>query len=118
MKYLKLNSVQAKKLAGMYDRFNALDPVFVGIDDSTGEEEFILQSIERLGNVFGIAKRYLQKQADDDKIKIVDTIINPTDPDVIKLNAISKETDVEIDARINSRVTKWDYTKIEIKKEL
>jgi len=111
MKYLKLNNTQARKLTGKYDEFNAFDARFI-------EEDFyICSQINRLGEVFGIAKRYLNRLIDSGEIKVID-MSNKTDPDVIKLTNVFKETERQNNTRIERRVTKWDYNKIEINKEL
>lgn len=118
-KFLKINSEQAKKIAGKYDDFNALDPVFIQHNDSTGEDEFITPPLEELGEVFDIAKRYLQKELDKGSIKIIDSLESNDIEDYNKALQIQQETDIEVDARIKTRVTKkWDYTKIVIKEEL
>lgn len=111
MKLIKLNNVQAKKIAGMYGKYHALDPVYV-------EENFFYIPISRdLKTIYGIAKRFIKRLIQQGKIKIIDTSIK-TDPDVIKLMAVKKETVDESSARVATRVTKWDYTKIDIKDEI
>ncbi len=100
---IKLNSVQAARMAGKYDKYHAIDPVFL-------EEDFFIIPPD-LPEVYGIAKRYIKKLTDDGKIKILDTN-NRTDADVQKLLAIKKESDAEATIRILSRTTKWDVERI------
>lgn len=107
MKYIKLNNTQAKKIAGKEDRFNANDPRFIA-------DVFFIVILEDL---LPIAKRYIEKLISGGTVEIID-MSKKTDPDVIKLNATFNETEAEGNARINSRVTKWDYAKIEITKEM
>ncbi len=110
MNLIKLNNIQAKKIAGRYDKGHALDPAFIE------EDFFIIPINEDLSEVYGIAKRYLQKLLTAGDINIIDTAVS-TDPDVIKWTAIKKETAEQSEVRITSRITKWDMAK-EITREL
>ena len=112
MKLIKLNNIQAKKIAGMYGKYHAIDPVFI-------EEDFFL--VPLAGDLdeiyYNTAITYLLKLSSQGKIKEIDTA-NKTDPDVIKLLAVKKETLDESSARIATRITKLDYTKVDIKDEI
>ncbi len=107
MKFIKLNNTQAKRISGKEDRFNANGFTFIG-------ENFYIVILEDL---LPIAKRYIKKLISGRKVEIID-MSKRTNPDVIKLKAVFKETTEEGEARIATRVSKWDYTKMEIKKEL
>ena len=107
MKYIKLNNTQAKRISGKEDRFNANDPRFIA-------ENFYIVISEDL---LPIAKRYIKKLMSGRKVKIID-MSKRTDPDVIKLKSVFREPIDEAETRIATRITKWDYTKIEIKEEL
>lgn len=107
MIYIKLNNIQAKKIAGKEDDFNANDPRFI-------EEDFF---IVILRDLLPIAKRYVMRLVKSDNAKVID-MSKVADRDVIKLKAVFKETESQGDARMVTRVTKWDYTKITISKEL
>lgn len=111
MKFIKLDNTQAKKLSGRYGNFNAANPRFIG------EDFYIMPFGKDLMEIFGIAKRYLKRLASSGKIKIID-MSKATDPDVIKLKSVFKETEAEGDARLATRVTKWDYTTRDITTEL
>ncbi len=105
MKYIKLNNTQGKKISGKEDEFNANNPRFI-------LENFY---IVILNDLLPIAKRYVNKLIKENKSKIID-MSERLDPDVIKLETVFNETIEEADIR--KRITKWDYTKIEIKEEL
>ncbi len=103
MKFIKLNNIQAKRISGKEDEFNANDPRFI-------EENFYIVILEDL---LPIAKRYIESLV----VTVID-MANSSDLDVIKLNSVFNETDSEANTRIATRITKWDYTKIDIKEEL
>ncbi len=107
MRYIKLNNTQAKKIAGKYDSFNAIDPRFI-------EEDFYIVILEDL---LPIAKRYIKKLITSGKVGTID-MSKTIDSDVVKLNSVFNETAEESRARVGTRVTKWDYTEKEIKDEL
>ncbi len=107
MKYIKLNNTQSRKIAGKEDAFNANDPRFI-------KEGFFIVILKDL---LPIAKRYVTRLLKEGKAKVIDMLIK-IDIDVIELNKAFNETEEEGDLRIDSYVTKWDYTKIDIKKEL
>ena len=109
-KFIKLNDIQANKIAGKYEG-TALDPRFIEVDFN------IIPLSRDLLTVFGIAKRYLIRLKNQGKIKIIDMSV-ASDRDVVKIKKVFRETMEEGQVRIVKRVTKWDYTKIDINEEL
>jgi len=109
MKYIKLNNIQAKKVAGREGSFNANDPRFI-------EEDFF---IIILTDLLPIAKRYITRLIQSNSVDTIDMEnISDKNVDVLKLKAVFEEGETEGNARLAERVTKWDYTTREIKSEL
>ncbi len=109
-KFIKLNDIQAKKIAGKYNGV-AIDPRFIEIGF------YIIQLGEDMMDEFAVVKRYLKKLSQSSEINIID-MANTSDVDVKKINSVFNETMDDSNRRISKRVTKWDYTKVDIKDEL
>ncbi len=105
MKYIKLNNLQAKEIAGKEDDFNANDPRFI-------ENNFFIVILDDL---LPIAKRNINELIRIGKVKIID-MTKKTEADPIKIKEVSNQTLRQSSVRIKSRITIWDYTKVEIDK--
>lgn len=110
-KYIKLNNSQAGRITGSYDKFNGFIARYI-------EEDFyIVPMISELDDELGIAKSYLKKLLNQGTAIIIDMSV-ATDPNVIKIKKVFKETPEETKLRMDGRVTKLDYLKKTISKEL
>lgn len=111
MKYIKLNDEQAKMIEGKYSTGHILKtrPIVV---------KYNILPLDIMENkIFGIANRYIKKLLESGKAKIID-MADASDPDVIKLNTVFTETEEEEKVRVGTQITKLEYTKKEVKKEL
>lgn len=109
-KFIKLKDIHAKRLAGKYQG-TAIDPRFIDVDFN------IIPLAKDLLQMMGIAKRYIKKLVNSGQAKIID-MSNTSDPDVVKLKSVFKETIKQGTMRIAKRVTKWDYLTRDINTEL
>lgn len=102
---LAIPAVLAEKVAGLIDKFNAIDPIFADVVNDV--EWFVLPVTEQLRNLPKKYKDKIKAKIQDGTIKVFDTEVDS--PITRKWNAIKNETEEESAERIARRATKWDY---------
>ena len=108
MRAIAFDKDRALKIAGKFSKYEALDPVFLDVQNGT-EYYFLPEDVLKAVNISKSVKDKIRALIKSGEVKLFDTE-DTSDSLTQKYLAIQSESEAEQTTRLAKRTATWDYS--------